>query len=144
MIKSILYFLASALVGAVALASMMVVLPHALWLDASQETIGFTQAFIAAAPVIAIFGFPLWLLITLNRDRRGATSRKGAATMGALAGLATWSYQYSSEPTLWWLAGFLCVSGGLAGAFYASLEQSNFQEAYAQRRAKWLSVPQEF
>ncbi|MEO0496935.1 MAG: hypothetical protein AAF141_06125 [Pseudomonadota bacterium] len=144
MVKSILYFLMSVFVGAVSLACMMVILPHALWLDPSQSSASFPLALKASISVIFTFGFPLWLLITLTSDRRGSTSRKGGAAFGALAGLAAWSYQYSGDPTLWWLAGFLSVSGGLAGMFYAGLEVSNFEEADAERRARWISAQSEF
>ncbi|MEM1365345.1 MAG: hypothetical protein AAGH82_06290 [Pseudomonadota bacterium] len=143
MIVRILYFLISSFVGAVALACMMVVLPHALWLEAGQKTLNFTQALFAALPVMFTFGFPVWLLITLTADKRGAMSRKDGVVFGALTGLAAWSYQYSGEPGLWWLAGFLALSGALAGMLYAGLETSRFQERDAERREKWISVPQE-
>lgn len=143
MVKRILFFLMSSFVGAVALACMMVLIPHALWLQPGATAASFPLALKAAVPVIVTFGFPVWLFVTLTSDRRGAMSRKGGFVMGALTGLAAWSYQYSGDPNLWWLAGFLVISGGLGGMLYAGLEMSEFEESDAERRANWISVPQE-
>ncbi|MEO0637472.1 MAG: hypothetical protein AAFY73_12575 [Pseudomonadota bacterium] len=142
MTTRILYFLISTFCGAVTLACMMVLIPHALWLDAGESSASFGNALRSAMSIMFTFGFPVWLMIVLTADKRGAMSRRGGIVFGSLAGLVAWSIKFSADPSLLWLAAFFLVSGGLGGMLYAGLEMTSFEERDAERREKWLNAPQ--